>query len=115
MGVDIVLFDDFLYRLAVVLVKAIGAVGFGDDELIIRQLRDLSFSRNEHFVALELKLVKVENVKVGAEHALQFVDGPGERNVDFEFSFGVDYCEVFGFFEGQVGREAGSYFVEGLH
>jgi hypothetical protein len=45
-------------------------------------LRDLSFSRDEHFIALKLEPVKVEDIKMGAEHALEFVDSPSERNVN---------------------------------
>ena len=112
--VYVMFFDNLFYRFTVVLFKGVRTVGFGDDEFSIGELRDLSFSGDEHFIALKLKPVKVENIEMGAEHALEFIDSPSERNVDLEFFFCVDDCESFGFFAGQVGRKAGSDFVESL-
>lgn len=114
LSVYVMFFDNLFYRFGVILFKGVGTVGFGDDELSIGELRDLSFSGDEHFIALKLELVKVEDIKMGAKHALEFVDSPSERNVDLEFFFGVDDCESLGFFAGQVGRRVGSDFVESL-
>jgi hypothetical protein len=52
---------------------------------------DLSFSRNEHLIALELKFVKVKNLELGAKHALHFIDGPLDGDVNFKFFFCVNY------------------------
>lgn len=86
-----------LDSLIVKLVEGFGAIGLGDDQLIIRQMPDWSFSRNEHLIALELKLIEVENFEMGAKHALDFINSPLDGNVDLELSFSIYYFQVSGF------------------
>lgn len=65
-------------------------------QLIVRQVIDECFSRYQHLVALELKLVEVQNFKMRAEHAFYFIDRPSDRDVNLQFSFCINYTEMSG-------------------